>query len=195
MEEQFRMIEVEKKLAPSLNAVERIKSDAIFVSSKTMNDILFDHADFSLIKDDIWLRKRNGKFDLKVSRDKDRQNRFLDIYDEIEDESKICELLNIKSIVEGNFIEVANLITKREKYKLGELNIDFDFVTSMHDDFAYHLMEAELMVETETDVQTALEKIKQFMFEYEIPDKSAPAKIMQYFLEKKRHIFDALLPQ
>jgi uncharacterized protein YjbK len=153
---------------------------------------LFDYADFSLIKDDIWLRKRNGKFDLKVSKDKNRQNRFLDIYDEIEEESKLCELLNVESIAGENFIEVANLITKREKYKLGKLNIDFDFVTSAHDDFEYHLMEVELMVETEAEVPIALEKIKQFMLEYEIPDRSASAKIMQYFYEKKRHIFDAL---
>jgi hypothetical protein len=186
------MIEVEKKLAPSLDAIEHIKNDAVFVSSKTINDILFDYADFSLIKNDVWLRKRNERFDLKVSKDKDRQNRFLDIYDEIEDESKICELLNIKSVAEENFIEVANLITKREKYKLGELNIDFDFVTSEHDDFAYHLMEAELMVKTEVEVPIALEKIKLFMDKYRISDKSAPAKIMQYFFEKKRHIFDAL---
>jgi adenylate cyclase class IV len=186
------MIEVEKKLAASFEIAERIKNDAIFISSKIMNDILYDYEDFSLIKDDVWLRKRNGKFDLKVSKDKDRQNRFLDIYDEIENEHEICEVLNIKSIAEENFIEVANLITKREKYKLGEINIDFDFVTSAHDDFAYQLMEVELMVEIEAEVPAALEKIKRFMNRYGIPDKSAPAKIIQYFHEKKRHIFDAL---
>jgi adenylate cyclase class IV len=186
------MIEIEKKLNPSNESVELIKNDAIFISSKIMNGILYDYENFSLIKDDVWLRKRNGKFDLKVSRDKDRKNRFLDIYDEIKDESKICEALNIKSIAEENFIEVANLITKRGKYKLGEINIDFDFVTSAHDDFAYQLMEVELMVEIEVEVPAALEKIKRLMNRYGIPDKSATAKIMQYFHEKKRHIFDAI---
>jgi adenylate cyclase class IV len=83
---------------------------------------------------------------LKVSKDKDRKNRFLDIYDKIEDESKICELLNIESIAEGNFIEVANLITKREKYKLGEFNIDLDIVTSALNDFAYRLMDNVMQI-------------------------------------------------
>jgi hypothetical protein len=119
------MIEVEKKLNPSFGTVGRIKNDAVFVASKTMNDVLYDYPDLSLIKNNIWLRKRNGKFELKVTKDKDRKNRFLDIYDEIEEESRICETLNIKSITDGKFIEVANLITKREKYKLGEFNIAF----------------------------------------------------------------------
>ncbi|GHU13086.1 hypothetical protein FACS189449_07950 [Alphaproteobacteria bacterium] len=186
------MIEVEKKLNPSLETIERINNDAVFVTSKTMNDILYDYEDLSLSKNDIWLRKRNGKFDLKVSRDKDLKNRFLDIYDEIEDEEKICKALHIKSIADENFIEISNLITKREKYKLGEFNIDFDFVTSARDDFVYHLMEIELMVEDESEAPAALEKIKRFIAEYDIPEKSATAKHMQYFFEKKRHIFDLL---
>ncbi|MDR2781065.1 MAG: hypothetical protein LBB21_01220 [Holosporaceae bacterium] len=73
------MIEIEKKLNPSNESIELIKNDAVFVAHKVMNDILYDYEDFSLIKNDIWLRKRNGKFDLKVSKDKDRKNRFLDI--------------------------------------------------------------------------------------------------------------------
>jgi adenylate cyclase class IV len=84
------MIEVEKKLNPSFETAERIKNDAAFIGSKTMNDVLYDYPDLSLIKNDIWLRKRNGKFDLKMSKDKDRKNRFLDIYDEIEHE--LCHI-------------------------------------------------------------------------------------------------------
>jgi adenylate cyclase class IV len=186
------VIEVEKKLSPSSGAVERIKNDAVFISSKTLNDILYDYENFSLIKNDTWLRKRNGKFDLKVSKDRDRKNRFLDIYDEIEDEEKICKALRIKSIAEENFIEVANLITQRGKYKLGEFNIDFDSVTSAHDDFVYHVMEIELMIEDKSGVPIAMEKIRQFMNEYDVKDQSAIAKIMQYFYEKKRYVFDIL---
>lgn len=120
------------------------------------------------------------------------KNREFDIYDEIEDESKICETLNIESIEKGNFIEVANLITKREKYKLEDFNIDFDLVTSAHDNFVYHLMEVELMVEDDSDTAIALEKIKRFMNKYSIEDKHSTAKLMQYFYEKKRHIYDIL---
>jgi adenylate cyclase class IV len=186
------MIEIEKKLNPSNESVELIKKEAVFVAHKVMNDTLYDYEDLSLIKNDIWLRKRNGRFDLKVSKDKDRKNRFLDVYDEIENESKICEILNIVSIDDANFIEVANLTTKREKYKLGEFNIDLDIVTSAADDFVYNLLEVELMVESESEISEAREKIKKFMDKYGIADKSANAKIMQYFFEKKRHIFDAL---
>jgi adenylate cyclase class IV len=186
------MIEIEKKLNPSGESVELIKKDAVFVAHKVMNDVLYDYEDLSLIKNDIWLRKRNGKFDLKVSKDKDRKNRFLDIYEEIEDELKICEILNIVSIEEANFVEVANLITKRKKYKLGEFNIDLDVITSAADDFVYNLLEVELMAESESEIQKAREKIKKFLEEYDIAEKSANAKIIQYFYEKKRHIFDAL---
>jgi adenylate cyclase class IV len=186
------MIEIEKKFNPSNESVELIKKDAVFVAHKIMNDILYDYKDLSLIKNDVWLRKRNGKFDLKVSKDKDRKNRFLDIYDEVEDESKIREILNITSIDDANFVEIANLTTKREKYKLGEFNIDLDIVTSAADDFVYNLLEVELMVESESDIPMACEKMKKFMDEYDIADKSANAKIIQYFYEKKRHIFNAL---
>ncbi|MDR1236552.1 MAG: CYTH domain-containing protein [Holosporaceae bacterium] len=186
------MIEIEKKLNPSNESVELVKKDTIFVTHKIMNDILYDYEDLSLIKNDVWLRKRNGKFDLKVSKDKDRKTRFLDVYDEIEDESKICEILNVVSIKDANFIEIASLTTKREKYKFGEFNIDLDIVTSAADDFVYNLLEVELMVESESDIPIACEKMKKFMDEYDIADKSANAKIIQYFYEKKRHIFDAL---
>lgn len=83
------MIEIEKKLNPSSEIIEQIKNDTIFVELRTMDDILYNYEDFPLIRNDTWLRKRNGKFDLKVSRDKGMKNREFDIYDEIEDESKI----------------------------------------------------------------------------------------------------------
>jgi adenylate cyclase class IV len=186
------MIEIEKKLNPSNESIELIKNDAVFIAHKVMNDVLYDYEDLSLIKNDIWLRKRNGKFDLKVFKDKDRKNRFLDIYDEVEDEPKICEILNIVSIRDANFIEIANLTTKREKYKLGEFNIDLDIVTSAANDFVYNLLEVELMVESESEIPKAREKMKKFMDKYGIANKSANAKIIQYFYEKKRHIFDVL---
>ena len=187
------MIEIEKKLNPSPEIIERIKNDATFVKVITKNDILYDYKDLSLTKNDVWLRKRNGKFELKVSRDKNVKNRALDIYDELEDESKICEFLKIKSIESENFIEIVNLRTKRERYKLGEINIDFDYATSPYDDFVYSMMEVELMVEDESDSAISLEKIKAFMNKYGIEDKPAATKIMQYCYEKKRHIYDELM--
>ncbi len=186
------MIEIEKKLNPPSEIIDQIKSDAVFVESRTMNDIFYDYKDFSMIRNDIWLRKRNGRFDLKVSRDKDMKNRDFDIYDEIEDESKICKTLNIESIEKESFIEVANLITRREKYKIEDFNIDFDLVTSMHDNFVYRLMEVELMVKDDYDTAIALEKIKRFMNKYNIEDRHATAKLIQYFYEKKQHIYDIL---
>lgn len=187
------MIEIERKLHPSSEIVEKIKNDATFLVSQMMNDIVYDYEDLSLIQNDIWLRKRNGKFDLKVSKDNDIKNRKFDIYDEIEEESKMCEFLKIKSIESANFIEIAHLVTRREKYKLEEFNIDFDWVTSAHDDFIYHIMEVELILKNESEIVLSTEKIKEFMCKYGIEDKPAIAKITQYFYEKKRHIYDVLM--
>jgi adenylate cyclase class IV len=185
------VIEIEKKLNPSLGTIELIKNDAVFVVSKKMSDIYYDYEDFSLMKNDVWLRKRDGKFELKISKDKDRKNRSVDVYDEIEEEAQICMALGVRSISNAGFIEVANLLTKREKYKLGEFNIDLDFVTSAHDDFVHHLMEVELMAEDESKVPNALEKINVFIKNYNI-DKFATSKLMQYFYERKRYVFDLL---
>jgi adenylate cyclase class IV len=188
----YAMIEVEKKLAPSMESIARIKADAIFISSEMMNDVLFDYADFSLIRNDVWLRRRNDKFDLKISKNMNIPHRFLDVYDEIEGEFEICKTLGIKSIGGEDFIEVANLVTKREKYKLANISIDFDFTTSALDDFAYSIMEVELLVKHESDVPAASGKIAHFIDTYAIIDRPAVAKIIQYFREKKRHIFDLL---
>jgi adenylate cyclase class IV len=188
------MIEVEKKLKPPFETICRIKNDATFIVFQTINDVLYDYQDLTLIKNNMRLRRRNGKFELKVSKDKidAMKNYSLDINDEIDDEAKICEILNIKSIEDENFVEVVNLVTKREKYKLGSLNIDFDFVTSPNDDFTYQLMEVEIMVENESDIPAASEEINAFMAKYNILDEIAVPKIIQYFYKKKRHILDIL---
>ena len=90
------MIEVEKKFILTKKEKERLIKGAEFLNEKVFTDIYYDTNDFSLTSNDRWLRSRDGKFELKIPIHQGA-DRLIDQYNELEDEQKIREALNLFS--------------------------------------------------------------------------------------------------
>ena len=60
------MIEVEKKFILTTEQEKSLIEGADFLGEKKFTDIYYDDEDFSLTKKDLWLRNREGRFELKI---------------------------------------------------------------------------------------------------------------------------------
>jgi len=90
------MLEVEKNFDLVPGDKERLIKKAEFIEEKTITDTYYDSADYKLTCRDYWLRKRDGKFELKVPLNKANiHNRLTDQYKELETVENIAEELNI----------------------------------------------------------------------------------------------------
>ena len=104
------MIEVEKKCLATPQFLDFLKHNAIHLGERVLEDIYFDFEDLKLVQNDIWLRQRNGKYELKIPMSDHIKS---DVYEEIEDETQILERLNIK-----NFDNLMNLATLNKIVKI-----------------------------------------------------------------------------
>ena len=96
------MIEVEKKFILNKQDKERLTKRAEFLNERVFADIYYDTNNFSLTSKDKWLRSREARFELKLPLHKGAE-RSADQYDELEDEQKIREALNLP--LNGSFAD------------------------------------------------------------------------------------------
>lgn len=192
------MIEVEKKFTLRGDDEKRLIEGAEFIGEKVFTDTYYDTADFSLTKNDDWLRQRGEKFELKISLDK-AAGRKGDFYDELEDEKKIREYLNLgdsddleKYLLENGYLKFCICKTTRRKYKKNGFGIDIDFV-EYGDGSTYELAEIELMVEDKQDMEKAIEKITNFAKEHGLEIGYVRGKVLVYLKEKNPDHFRALV--
>lgn len=178
------MIEIEKKFSIKDGDFERLTKDAEFVSEKTNNDTYYDKTDYALTRKNIWLRNRNGKWELK-SRLHEDADPGVDQYEEIEDEDKIRDFLKLEK--NGSFAEVlktngylpfCSYKTTRKKYKKNSFTLDFDFVD--FGDFSYEVLEIELMVRDKSEIAKATKRILDFAKENGLGTKKAWSKPKTY---------------
>jgi len=92
------MIEVEKKFKLTPEQEVRLLEGATFLKTVTNEDIYFDTIDFSLTKQDHWLRKRSGRFELKRRVHELGHKLGGTAYDEIEDEAGIRTFLKLPEV-------------------------------------------------------------------------------------------------
>ena len=90
------MIKVQKKFILNEQDKERLTKNADFLNERVFTDIYYDTEFFSLTSNDKWLRSREGRFELKLPLH-EGVDRLADQYDELEDEQKIREALNLPS--------------------------------------------------------------------------------------------------
>lgn len=88
------MIEVEKKCLATAPFLEFLKNHANKLGESLLEDIYLDFEDLRLIKNDIWLRKRNEQYELKMPISFD--DKKSDVYEEISNNKLILEKLNLK---------------------------------------------------------------------------------------------------
>jgi predicted adenylyl cyclase CyaB len=183
------MIEVEKKFIVEEKDLCKIKQMAVFVKKKSFTDTYFDTDDYRLTLKNIWLRKRDLRFELKVGIKEKRAS--IDQYLEIDNEEEIASRLSIphtpslsQSLHASGYFPFCTFSTTRETYRLNDLTIDLD--TADFGDMTYRVMECEQMVEHLEDIPLAEKKIQLFLQEHNIQStKPALGKIAVY-LEKNR---------
>jgi predicted adenylyl cyclase CyaB len=190
------MIEVEKKFLIDQAQQARLLVDAELVDKQEFTDVYYDTADFVLTRDDIWLRNRAGRFEVKYPVDISDAARHITQYEEIEDEGGIRKKLRMPEA--GTFFEVlasmgyipfAAVTTTRTKYKKEGFTIDVDRV-----DFGYAIVEIELMVREKKDAAAAYQKIIAFAEScgLTVSKKRIRGKVVEYIRRNNRNHFHAL---
>ncbi len=179
------MIEVEKKYQPTEEHLAALLQDCVFVKEVNLHDFYYDYPDYRLWKNEIFLRKRNGGYELKI------QVKKTGAYEEIEDEEGIKNYFKttqpISEFIKQNFIEAVNFRTKRRKYRKDEFNIDVDEL-----DFGYSCIEIEAIVADESQIAAVNENIKKLAEQYNFFSRKAPPKRGEYFRLMKPELYKEL---
>lgn len=189
------MIEVEKKFILKPKDTARLIKGSDFLNEKTFTDIYYDSADFALTTKDMWLRQRDGRFELKFPLNESDSVRVLDQYEEYETEEEISRILNFsypgdfnKNLQIHKYQPFVTLVTTRKKYKKGEFIIDLDII-----DFGYSIGEIELMVNDKSQIQAASDKIIVFAKENDLELTAVRGKVVEYLRRNNPEHHQALV--
>jgi len=174
-------IEVERKFKPTKEQKDKLITGATSLGSVTNHDTYYDYPDYRLLKNEIRLRSRNGKFELKV-RNAFKGDREVKKEEEIKKYFKTE--LDLKNFIDKNLILLMEYTTEREKYKKGIFEIDIDEC-----DFGFSLCEIEIMVDEENEITDARSKIKEFALKYGLEEAKEIAKSREYLKTKRPDIF------
>jgi adenylate cyclase class IV len=178
------MIEIEKKFSIRKGYFERLTKDAEFVSEKTNDDTYYDKRDYSLTKKGVWLRFRNGNWELK-SRLHEKADPGVDQYEEIDTEEEIRDFLKLEKkesfagdLKTNGYFSFCSYKTLRKKYRKDSLILDFDLVD--FEDFSYEVLEIELMVRDKSEIAKATKSIIDFAKENDLETKKVWGKAETY---------------
>ena len=183
------MIEVEKKCIPTESFVKYLDTEARFLDEVILEDELFDFRNLSLIKNDVWLRRRNKRWELKIPVKNDKA---CDVYEELEDENLISTHIGVKNLTDDALFKISCLITHRKEYELEKFKIVIDEVTAPNTDFFYRLMEVEILVESQEKYQEAEQKILDFMHKFNIKSEIVNSKFVEYSKQFEKEIYEML---
>lgn len=193
----MKTIEIEKKVRLEPHHLEKIIQKGDLVNEIHIQDSYFDTADYLYTAQNVWLRQRNGMFELKVGMQK--QYDSIDRYEEITDENSILNNLGIdlfvdfpSTLAQNKLFSFCNFATKRKSYKVGEFNIDID--EADFGDLRYNVAEIEIIVSNSNLVHEAEQKIDQLIKEMGI-DTSIPTtgKLSYYIYCKRPEHYQALV--
>ncbi len=190
------MIEVEKKFILTKDQENALIKDAEFLGEKKIIDAYFDDSNYSLTKKDIWFRERNGRFELKIPMNDKIEERVSDQYRELEKDEEILKYFNVDPgvsikdlLIENTYNAFCTLETTRKKYKKEVFNIDIDSI-----DYGYAIVEIEYMIEDESKIKEATEKIIKFAKSFGISTSEyVRGKVSEYLRRNSPDHFEALV--
>ncbi|MBI5369859.1 CYTH domain-containing protein [Candidatus Uhrbacteria bacterium] len=180
---------MERKFLLTDDEIERLTADAQFFGVVVNVDTYFDTPTFDLTIKDIWLRQRGERFEIKMPMHT-KLDRIANQYDEIEDEMKIREILNLSTagkmadaLASSGYVPFGSLKTTRKKYRKGDFTIDLDLAD--FGDWTYQIGEVELMVSDRSEIEWALQKMSDFIQKHRLEEAPVRGKIIE-FLKQKR---------
>lgn len=189
------MIEVEKKFQLTPEQQTGLLEGATFLGSKTNEDAYFDTADFSLTRQDHWLRTRSGRWELKRRVHELGHKLGGTAYDEIENEPGIRTFLQLPEIgsladdlAAAGYKPFARIVKERRSYEKEGFHIDLDVC-----DFDYDLAEIELMLDHEDQRQDALKHIEEFAARMGLDQTPVRGKIIEYLYRFAPEHYQALV--
>lgn len=183
------------------------------------HDIYFDTITCSLTQNDVWLRMRNNKWELKYGQQNIASNQRASIYNEEDDLLKIALYLSqtlkikIDSFDQHNFkhfnkfnewiynvCELKKLCefnTERKSYFLTYLQRDYK-IDLDYTDFDYHVMEIETIVSTKNEIKAANDELDAFCLHLFQDSNIKPidtsiTKIQMYLYQNNRVAHDLLI--
>lgn len=193
----MKVIEIEKKVRLEFHQIQKIIQKATFIKKLQIQDTYFDTDDYRYTTQNMWLRQRDGYFELKVGIK--NENGTMDRYEEILDEHLIMKHLKLDgdvdmstALLKKNLTPFCSFLTRRKTYRLDELYIDID--EADFGDLHYRVAEIEMVVSDLSKIQEAEQKIAQFIEEFSIDALiPVPAKLSYYLYCKKPDHYQALV--
>lgn len=188
-------MEIEKKFRITPEQEAHLLEGARFLRVVTNEDIYFDRPDFVLTKQDHWLRKRSGRFELKRRAHELGHKMGGTAYDEIEDEAGIRTFLDLPVVNSleadlsvAGYKPFTKIVTQRKSYEKEGFHVDLD-----NCDFGYEVAEIELMVTDEREREQALERIETFARHMGLNQTPVRGKIIEYLYRFSPEHYQALV--
>lgn len=179
------MIEIEKKFHLTQKQEIRLTQDAVFVGEKIQTDTYYDTSDVALTCKDIWLRNRNGRFEIKIPLHALGNKLALTQYEELETDEEICAFLKLPSclltngiLAEAGYTPFCTVVTTRRRYQDGDYTIDLDSCDFGNGEL-YLLAEIEIMVE-EHDREEAAKKLTDYAVSKGLSLEYIRGKLLEY---------------
>lgn len=189
------MIEVEKKFILTDEQEKQLIEGAEFLGYKVVTDTYYDTRDYVLTTKDLWLRRRNGKFNLKVPMNAVREERISDQYRELDTDAEIASYLKLptdklaaKVLQENGYAPFVTITTTRKRYKKDGYNIDLDVM-----DFGYNIAEIEYMTDDDSQLEQVTNKIIAYARSYNIAGDAPWGKVLEYLRRNDPIHFQALV--
>lgn len=198
----LHMYEVEKNFNLTPEEKDRLLEGAEFVGEKTITDVYFDTPTFDLTKRDIWLRKRDGKFEVKIPAEPPERGRRrkTDRYLEVEDEEGIRRELALPegesmddSAERAGYSPFCVCTTVRESYRKEGFNIVIDHVTYSDVGWSYDTSEIERMVAAADEMAGAADAVMAFAERHGLKAADAPGKVIEYLRRHRRDQYRTLV--
>jgi adenylate cyclase class IV len=175
------MIEVEKKFQPTDEQLEKMLEGAEFLGESVNHDIYYDYSDYRLFKSEVFLRERNGVFELKIKR-------ASGVSKEIEEELEIKNFLGItdelREFLKANMIIVMEFSNNRKSYLKEGFHIDLDNMS-----FGDKGCEIELLLNDSDDTEKEGQRIIDFATKYGIEETKNYRKRISYLKRFKPEIY------
>lgn len=195
-------IEVEQKFLLTPEEEKCLLDRANFIEEQEIWDHYFDDQKFSLTSTDRWLRRRNGKWELKTPHNWPRTSTVRQ-YSELTTEAKIRKALNIPKkhslltdLEEIGIEQFALIQTTRRKFSKDGFGIDLDIgnlTPGKKEQDLYQIAEIELMVESIDEKPAAVEQILHFANQHGLETKHIRGKLLEYIRRYRPKHFQVLV--
>lgn len=178
------MFEVEKKFILKEGDEESLIKGAKPLGEYAFSDTYYDKGSYPLAKKNIWLRSRDGRWELKIGENEGGCGKkdSVDHYEKIETEGGIRKVLGVEhyasladDLEREGYKPVATFTTKRRSYKSGKFNIDIDEAS-----FGYNVVEIERVIEDRQNADKAAEEIAEFAKKRGLEGGRVHGKVMEY---------------